>query len=397
MTIFQSDLICLSHLRWAFVFQRPQHLMSRFARHSRVYFFEEPIFGANEEARLTCSVCPRSGVRVITPMLDEANDRHRSATLLRELIKQLIRQENIRNLAAWYYTPMAIDFTEELTPELTVYDCMDELSAFANAPAELRRNEQMLFERCDLVFTGGASLFEAKRSKHERVHLFPSSVDAAHFARALTIREDPEDQRAIPHPRIGYAGVIDERMDLQLIDYIADRHPEWQLVLIGPVVKIDPRILPRRANIHYAGMKAYDELPAYLAGWDVALLPFGQNEATRFISPTKTPEYLAAGLPVVSTPIQDVVRPYGNLGLVAIGRGHEHFLSGIEHQLCNGRSASWRAEVTEFLGQQSWDKTWDSMQRVMAHELTRKRWARESIAEGHKGIVLTPQLSAARV
>ena len=396
MTSLQSDLICFSHLRWSFVFQRPQHLMSRFARHNRVYFVEEPVF-EGQETRLRCSVCPRTAVRVITPVLAAATERNRTASVLGELMEELIGKESIRNFVAWYYTPMALDFTADLSPDLTVYDCMDELSAFANAPAGMLRNEQMLFERCDLVFTGGPSLFEAKRSNHERVHLFPSSVDTAHFARALTIDKDPEDQSVIPHPRIGYAGVIDERMDLRLIEYVADRRQEWQLVLVGPVVKIDPRTLPRRANIHYTGMKTYDDLPAYLAGWDVALLPFAQNQATRFISPTKTPEYLAAGLPVVSTPIQDVIRPYGRLGLVAIGRDHEEFLRGIEQQLRSGRSLAWQREVKEFLGQQSWDKTWDSMQRVIAHELTRKKRARESAIEGRTGMVLTPQASAARV
>jgi glycosyltransferase involved in cell wall biosynthesis len=397
MTTFQSDLICFSHLRWTFVFQRPQHLMSRFARHNRVYFVEEPIFGTQREAELKCSVCAQSGVRVITPVLPRASEKDSKAPVLRKLIQKFVQQEDICDFAAWYYTPMAMGFTEELTPELTVYDCMDELSAFANAPADMRRNEQMLFERCDLVFTGGQSLFEAKRLKHERVHLFPSSVDTAHFARALTIQKQPEDQRDIPRPRVGYAGVIDERMDLQLIECIAEKRPEWQIVLVGPVVKIDPESLPRRRNIHYTGMKSYDELPAYLAGWDVAMLPFAQNEATRFISPTKTPEYLAAGLPVVSTPIQDVVRPYGELGLVTIGRDHEQFVGGIEQQLGNRGSATRQSEVKKFLSLQSWDKTWDSMQRVMAQELARKKRATESAAEEHKGIVFTPQVSAARV
>ncbi len=397
MTTFQSDLICFSHLRWTFVFQRPQHLMSRFAQRSRVYFVEEPVFGKQREAELKCSICPQSGVRVITPVFSRASEKDSCAPVLRKLIKQLVQQEDIRDFAAWYYTPMAMGFTEELTPELTVYDCMDELSAFANAPADMRRKEQILFERCDLVFTGGQSLFEAKRLKHEAVHLFPSSVDMAHFAQALSIQKQPEDQKSIPRPRIGYAGVIDERMDLQLIECIADRRPEWQIVLVGPVVKIDPENLPRRRNIHYTGMKSYDELPAYLAGWDVAMLPFAQNEATRFISPTKTPEYLAAGLPVVSTPIQDVVRPYGERGLVTIGRDHDQFVRGIEQQLGSRCSVARQSEVKRFLNQQSWDKTWEGMQRVMAHALARKKRAMESTVEEHKGIVFTPQVSAARV
>ncbi len=353
---------------------------------------------ADEETQLRCSVCPRTGVRVITPILAEAARRSRTAaTSIRELLEELIEKESIHSFVAWYYTPMALEFTEGLTPALTVYDCMDELSAFANAPAGMLRNEQQLFDQCDLVFTGGSSLFEAKRLKHERVYLFPSSVDTAHFARALSIEEDPQDQKAIPHPRIGYAGVIDERMDLELIEYVAERRREWQIVLVGPVVKIDPRVLPNRQNIHYLGMKSYQELPKYLGGWDAALLPFAQNEATRFISPTKTPEYLAAGLPVVSTPIQDVVRPYEKLGLVCIGRDHGQFLLGIEEALRNGRMESWQADVKKFLAEQSWDKTWNSMQQVMKDELTRKKRATEFAIEEHKGVMLTPQVSTAHV
>jgi glycosyltransferase involved in cell wall biosynthesis len=395
MPNFQNDLLCFSHLRWTFVFQRPQHLMSRFARDSRVYFVEEPVF-EGRQTRLAVSVCPRTGVRVVTPFISENPHRGSSSVsvLLRGLIEGLLRDQKIRDFAAWYYTPMALEFTEDLNPTLMVYDCMDELSAFANAPAGMLKNEQLLFQNADLVFTGGPSLFEAKRSKHEQVHLFPSSVDVAHFSQALAIHEDPADQKPIPRPRIGYAGVIDERMDLELIEYLADRRPDWQIVLVGPVVKIDPDRLPRGANIHYPGMKAYDELPAYLSGWDVALLPFARNDATRFISPTKTSEYLAAGLPVVSTPIRDVVRRYGESGLVCIGGDHEQFLQGVKQQLCEGRSAAWQADVREFLSSQSWDKTWNSMQRLMTHHAARKRQIVERRADA---TVLTPEASAAPV
>jgi len=396
MTNFQSDLICFSHLRWTFVFQRPQHLMSRFARHSRVYYVEEPVFGA-DDARLTISVCPRTGVHVVTPVLPENVGSSQSSALLRGLVRELLNREAIRDFAVWYYTPMALEFTDDLNPVLTVYDCMDELSAFANAPDGMLQNERMLFNKADLVFTGGASLFEAKRSKHDRVHLFPSSVDVAHFSQALAIHEDPAEQKPIPRPRIGYAGVIDERMDLDLIRYVADGRPDWHILLVGPVVKIDPQRLPQRGNIHYFGMKSYDELPAYLSGWDVALLPFAQNEATRFISPTKTPEYLAAGLPVVSTPIRDVVRPYGESGLVAIGRGREHFLHCVEQQLYEDRPAVWQADVRAFLSSHSWDKTWDSMQQLMSRHAARNRRVVDPKPAAAQAIAFTPETSVARV
>jgi UDP-galactopyranose mutase len=243
-----------------------------------------------------------------------------------------------------------------------IYDCMDELSLFAGAPPELRARERELMQLADLVFTGGHSLYEAKRNQHRRIYPFPSSIDKEHFARARDGRAEPADQRDIPRPRLGFFGVIDERMDLALIDGIARARPDWHLVLIGPVVKIDPAALPRRDNIHYLGGKAYTELPDYIAGWDVALLPFALNDSTRFISPTKTPEYLAAGCPVVSTSVRDVVRPYGEQRLVTIADGVDAFVAGIEGALAaREHRAEWLARVDEMLARTSWDQTWEEM------------------------------------
>jgi UDP-galactopyranose mutase len=248
-------------------------------------------------------------------------------------------------------------WTAHLRPLATVYDCMDELSAFKGAPRSLRENELALFERADLVFTGGHSLYEVKRDQHRNVYAFPSSIDAPHFAQARAAADEPEDQRDIPRPRLGFFGVIDERMDIELLDAVAQARPDWQLVMIGPVVKIDPAGLPRRANIHYLGGKTYAGLPAYLSGWDVALLPFARNESTRFISPTKTPEYLAAGKPVVSTPIRDVVRPYGEQGLVRVADTAEEFVEACEAAM----------------GETSWDQTWGRMNELVEDVVAARR------------------------
>lgn len=365
------DLICISHLRWGFVFQRPQHLMSRFARNRRVFFLEEPVF-ENAQPHVRETVCSRTGVRVNTPVLphglssDEIN--HHQKTLL----QLLLRQNTITDYIAWYYTPMALEFSSVLHPSLTVYDCMDELSAFAGAPPAMRTNEAALFRQADLVFTGGASLFESKRKQHESVHLFPSSVDVAHFSRARSMKPDPADQAHLPRPRLGYSGVIDERMDLDILRDIASARKDWHLVLLGPVVKINPASLPVAQNIHYLGMKQYAELPSYLGGWDVAMLPFAQNESTRFISPTKTPEYLASGLPVVSTPIRDVVSPYGDLGLVRIACGAREFINSVESLLESPPNAEFRKQVDQFLSQSSWDKTWSDMSHLIETKFTLK-------------------------
>ncbi|MDQ4061394.1 MAG: glycosyltransferase, partial [Pseudomonadota bacterium] len=310
----QQLLVCFSHLRWNFVYQRPQHLLTRAARNHHVYFVEEPIFERGGTLpRLDLRPQP-SGVMVAVPVLAEGSSEAEIVEAQRQLVDDLLAGRAEEHRTFWYYTPMAMAFTEHLEPDLCIYDCMDELSAFRFAPPALRTLEAKLLARADLVFTGGQSLYEAKRGRHPNIHAFPSSIDTAHFAKARrTGGRGPDDQAALPRPRLGFFGVIDERMDLDLVGRLAELRPDWQLVMVGPVVKIDPATLPRRPNVHWLGGKTYDELPAYLAGWDLGFMPFALNESTRYISPTKTPEFLAAGVPVVSTPITDVVRPYGEL------------------------------------------------------------------------------------
>jgi UDP-galactopyranose mutase len=362
-------LVCFSHLRWDFVFQRPQHLMAGFAKNHRVFFWEEPIYSEGlGEPRLYSRTCADTGVVVLTPQID-SRMRGEEDVYLTKLLDEAM-SERRGTLVRWYYTPMMLPFSDHLVADCTVYDCMDELSAFRHAPPELLAREQQLLERADIVFTGGTSLYEAKRGRHSNVHAFPSSIDAAHFARARGAVAEPADQAGIPRPRLGFCGVIDERMDLDIVAATADAHPEWSLVMIGPVVKIDEADLPRRANIHYLGSKSYAELPDYMAGWDVALMPFAINEATRFISPTKTPEYLAAGRPVVSTPIVDVVRHYGDIAGVEIAGTPEAFVAACETALGLGRDGAWRDEADALLARGSWSTTVLEMSALIAAEVT---------------------------
>jgi len=366
------DLICLSHLRWDFVYQRPQHLLSRFANERRVFVVEEPVFDDDGLPRLDVSRRER-GLHVVVPRLPkDLGGEVVTDAVLQVLIYQLFAEHDIDEYVLWYYTPMSLAWTRHLKPLAVVYDCMDELSAFKGAPRTLKERETELFKRADLVFTGGQSLFEVKRDQHPNVYAFPSSIDAPHFARARSMKNDPTDQAEIPHPRLGFFGVIDERMDLELIDELARLRPRWHLVMIGPVVKIDPVELPRHANIHYLGGKSYEELPAYIAGWDVALLPFARNEATRYISPTKTPEYLAAGRPVVSTSIRDVVCPYGEMGLVRIADTAEEFVAAVEAAM-NEDAAERVCAADEFLAQMSWDRTWGRMVELIEDVVTARR------------------------
>lgn len=358
------DLICFSHLRWNFVYQRPQHLMSRCARERRVFFVEEPE-RADAPAHMKMEKDP-SGVTIVKPVVPAGLNETEIDAAMQTLVDQFVAEE-VGEFILWYYTPMALNFSRHLEPALTVYDCMDELSLFRGAPERLQDLEKELISRADLIFTGGKTLYESKRKGHDNVYLFPSSIDAPHFEQARKKQADPDDQMQIPQPRLGYFGVIDERMDLALLGEVASARPDWHLVMLGPVVKIDPETLPQLPNIHYLGMKTYDQLPRYLANWDIALLPFALNDSTRFISPTKIPEYLAGGKPVVSTPIQDVVNPYGTQGLVSIAANAGEFVNAVEAILKRkeANTAAWLMKVDQQLSQNSWDYTWKRMMTLI--------------------------------
>ncbi|MGE5567346.1 MAG: UDP-galactopyranose mutase [Parcubacteria group bacterium] len=336
--------------------------MTRFARDYHVVFWEEPIAAPLESGpSLERKLDEETGVTVITPLLPDGLEGEARDEALQRLLDAYLAHEK-GELVRWYYTPMMLKFSRHLEAVCTVYDCMDELANFRFAPPELVPLERELLGIADVVFTGGYSLYEAKQNTHKNIHPFPSSVDRAHFAQARSIVEEPNDMVQLPRPRLGFYGVVDERMDLELLAAVADARPEWQLCIVGPVVKIDPADLPNRANIHYLGGKKYEELPFYLAGWDVALMPFAINESTKFISPTKTPEYLAGGRPVVSTPITDVVRHYGDLDGVRIASSHDEFIAECEMALrLAAEGGEWLEAVDKCLAELSWDATQQQM------------------------------------
>lgn len=363
-----QSVICFSHLRWHFVFQRPQHLMTRFARVCPVYYFEEMVITADGTMpRLERNQDAPSGVCVVTPTFPQHWQGDHS-TEIRSLLDDFMARERIENPVLWYYTPMMYAFSKHITASCTVYDCMDELANFKFAPSDIVQREQELLHAADIVFTGGYSLYEHKRHAHHNVHPFPSSVDVAHFGAARALRKESHDkENRRTTPRLGFHGVIDERMDLELLAQIADARPEWTWVLVGPVVKIDPASLPQRPNIHFPGAMHYEELPRFLAELDVAIMPFAINEATRFISPTKTPEFFAGGLPVVSTEIRDVVQRYGHLRALKLASSAAEFVRGCEAALnLHAESAQWLVELDENLAQDSWDSTFGAMLTLVA-------------------------------
>ncbi len=370
------DLICFAHLHWDFVWQRPQHLLSRLAQYGRVFYVEDAFYHDNDQVEPHVEIKLRdNGVKVVVVHLPRRlrEDETAADQAQFEVLSHYFAEQGVTKYIFWYYTPMALGKSRQFHPELTVYDCMDELAAFKFAPPELKKREQELFAKADLVFTGGHTLYEAKREQHPDAHPFPSSIDKAHFGQARGPMAEPADQAGIPHPRVGFFGVVDERLDIELLRELAQNHPEWQFVIIGPVVKIDPATLPRTPNVHYLGGKDYKELPAYLKGWDVATLLFADNESTKFISPTKTPEYLAAGNPVVSTPIRDVVRPYGDLQLVHIADNAADFGAAIAKALTQHHDADWRQRTDDYLATISWDQTWQQMVALMQDRLGAKK------------------------
>jgi len=352
----RPTLLCLSHLRWGFVYQRPQHVMSRLANDYDVIFFEEPVFAGGEAPRLDVSH-PVAGIDVAVPHLPDGLSEAQINEAQRKLLDDMLAARSPGELLLWYFTPMSLTFTDHLRGQVTVFDCMDELSAFQGAPGRLVEMERRLMSHADVVFTGGYSLWEVKRRQHANAHPVPSSVDLEHFGVARQTLPDPEDQMDVPHPRLGFFGVIDERFDVSLVEQLATSRPDWHIVLIGPVVKIDPTTLPRLPNIHYLGAKQYAQLPAYLSGWDVALMPFAINPSTRFISPTKTPEYLAGGCPVVSTPIRDVVNGYGQSGVVTIAESAEQFITAVQASLKLKGTTGFLERADAALNGMSWDTT----------------------------------------
>ncbi|KPH14823.1 glycosyltransferase [Chryseobacterium sp. ERMR1:04] len=355
-------LLCFSHLSWNFVYQRPQHLLTRFSKEYQVFYIEEPKIGDSD----TYKVNIQNGICIVE-LLVTTQDETTNGRII-NLIDKLLEEYNIEDYICWYYTPMALQFTDKLSPKKIIYDSMDELSAFRFAPPQLLQFEDELFKKADIVFTGGHSLYQAKKNRHHNIHAIPSSIDKAHFGKARTILQEPYDQKSIGFPRLGFFGVVDERFDIELLREVSAKRTEWQFIIIGPVVKIHPDDLPKAENIHYLGPKSYAELPMYIAYWDIALILFALNESTEFISPTKTPEYLAAGKAVISTAIKDVVQPYGNAGLVHIIDGSESFVTAAEAIFTNPDKDHWLRTVDHFLEDESWDQTFNRM-NVLINEV----------------------------
>lgn len=374
-----KTIIVFSHLRWNFVFQRPQHLLTRLAKHYKIIFVEEPVNTGSAFVEPS-QVAPN--VTVLVPHTVEQgwgfNDEQMA------VIGPMVRSWLIFNVdltagyGLWFYTPQALPLKGAFGPDFVVFDVMDELSMFAHAPASLKAREKELLETADVVIAGGPSLARAKQEVRPDTLSLPSSVDADHYSpqRAKEAEEashyEDELEHDIPHPRIGFFGVIDERLDIDLVVAIADANQKWHVVMVGPVVKIDPAILPKRSNIHWLGSQPYSLLPQIVQGWDVCILPFALNDATKFISPTKTLEYMAAEKPIVSTAIHDVIELYGTV--VKIGNTHQEFIDEIEAFLVEDPVPAAARVVLgkELVKAHSWDETADKVHDAIEAAIAKK-------------------------
>jgi UDP-galactopyranose mutase len=392
------DFLVFSHLRWDFVFQRPQHLLSRFARKHRVIFIEEPVRDEGASYWEFHNAGPNVVVCRPHTSIESPGFSPEQLATVDGMMADLMRRLNLESYVAWFYTPMALPLARRISPKAVVYDCMDELSAFLGAPPELIERERELLKLADVVFTGGPSLYRAKQHRHPNVHCFPSSVDAAHYAKARPgMNHEAEDQKDLPKPRLGYFGVIDERIDYELIRYIATAHPEWQIAMVGPVVKVDPAVLPKLSNIRYFGRRDYADLPSYISGWDACMLPFGRNRSTQFISPTKTLEYMAADQMIVSTPIRDVAEPYGHV--VFLGDQPAEFLAACERALnINYTERVQRVlAMRDVLSRTSWDTTARRMLALIESAIRKTEALEEGVfvpAAAHAGATPAPRVVA---
>ncbi|KAF2514877.1 glycosyltransferase [Flavobacterium foetidum] len=347
------DMIVFSHLRWKFVFQRPQHLIIRMAQNIKVLFVEEPLRNHQDDKQGTLTEI-NENLHILQPNVDHIED-------IAVVLPAFVSNRNIS--LAWFYSPAFCPLLSVFQFDTIIYDCMDELTLFKGAPPQLIEQEKYLMANANIIFTGGKSLYESKKQLHSNVYCFPSSVDQEHFAKAQSNISVPVDIGDLPTPIVGYYGVIDERIDLELIAATANKLPDVSFVMIGPMAKIEESELPKSSNIYYLGMKCYNELPCYLKAFDVAMMPFALNDATKFISPTKTLEYMAAKKPIISTKITDVVRDYSEcLNLVD---NADEFVEAIRNFINKNTDNEWKEQYEEILERTSWDRTADQMKSII--------------------------------
>ncbi len=374
-------LICFSSIRWNFLYQRPQHLLTRFAAEGvQVIYIETKRTKTSEGLSFEKEMC--QGVQIIRPLMPPELTDAEYIARMRALLDELLGPNGAQDAIFWYYNPAAIRYTDHLTPALTVYDCLGNPESWPGAHPDSARLERSLMDRADVIFTPTAALMKDRRRFNGNIHVFANSIDREHFAQArCATMAEPDDQKAIPHPRLGFYGMINENIDTRLLKQVAAVRPDWHFVFIGPVMKGCENVLPECDNIHHLGTQSYDDLPAYLSGWDLALVPLKEDQHTKRLLPAKVPEYLAAGVRVIAAPLEEIVTSYGRKGLVQVVSGAEVFINVAQSLLddSGAEKASWLRQVDAELSGNSWDKTYEGMKAQLESALRQKRPARKGL------------------
>jgi len=344
------DILCLTPHLWGDRVRRLQHLMRVAARNHRVVIVEQAANLTEDTPLLSCPARNEDGVRVFRPA-----DRYWSAASVRvrSSLRAILGSVEHENLVIWIDNP-------RMLPVVPVDSTVTLVCDLANPMATGAK----LLSRADLLLTDGSGGFQASRHLHPRAYLFPHAADIEHFSTARRLHQDPPDQSGIAYPRVGFWGTVNDRIDFGLLEAVAARLPRVQFMMVGAVERAGRERMTSRANVHWLGARPYADLPAYIAGWDAAMLPFARNDSTRFLSPPQIPEYLAAGRPVVSTGLPDVLHPYGASGLVRVADTAEEFAAAIDGA-CRGRSAEWLATVDRYLKALSWQSSWAGIEHLI--------------------------------
>ncbi|HSU55816.1 MAG TPA: glycosyltransferase [Candidatus Dormibacteraeota bacterium] len=353
-------IIVHSHLCWDWVWQRPQQFVSRLSKRHKILFVEtvapDPALVVPAARFRQVEKYPNTTILTVQFPAWRWGDGAYVDSERRRIVQQFVAGpgSEFENPVQWFYDPMAVPaFAGQMGERLTVYDCMDELSRFRCAPPEMSVREAKLLALADVVFTGGRKLWESKRRHHENCHFYGCGVDVAHFGKALKPETPIATQlESLSKPVLGYFGVVDERLDYDLIARLADANPEWSVAIVGPVLKVEEASLPRRANLHWLGGQPYADLPSFCKGFNICLMPFALNEATEFINPTKALEYMATGRPIISSAVPDVVANFGEV--VHVADDVEEFIS-----LCRKATARPDAERTRRGLAKARENTWE--------------------------------------
>ncbi len=353
-------IVCFSDISWNVKFQRPHQLFSQAKRINIIIFIEKPLLQRSGKPNHFISRVS-DNILILTPVITDEDPESTIHETVEQLLTEKLKSHNTTEYICWYYSPKAINYSQKLTPKLIIFDCMDECCGYEGADTEVNESEKKLLEVTDLVFTGGRSLCNAKKLLHKNVHLFPDSIDYERFNG--NTKQAKKNIIKKPAAKIGYFGVIDERLDLNLLDKIAANKPKWKFEIAGPIVENMHGKLPERKNITFTGDIRDEEIPSIIGEWDAAILPYSKNNSTENTAPSRLLVYFAANKNIVSTSINDIVHYFGENGMVRIADEPDDFVKALEAAIKYKPEAEWQKKVDSIIRKTTWEKTWNGMSK----------------------------------